>query len=111
MRIRTDGDKAWRTDEIEAAADVVGRNKTDSVVRACSHLVADRKQKGKLVEFLAEHVSDGDLDPELAVEICSILGDHRDLLFSPSLRIRIGAGIQTEEQKHDETTIVEINGG
>jgi hypothetical protein len=94
MRIRTDGDKAWRTDEIEAAADVVGRNKTASVVRACSHLVADREQKEELSEFLAEQVFEGKLNPETAVEICNILGDHRDILFSPSLDIQIDSDIQ-----------------
>lgn len=93
MRIRTDGDKAWRTDEIEAAADVVGRNKTDSVVRACSHLVADREQKSELANYLAGQVSEGTLKPDVAADICDILGDHRDLLFSPSIDIQIESEI------------------
>ncbi|WP_181691549.1 hypothetical protein [Natronomonas sp. LN261] len=93
MRIRTDGDKAWRTDEIEAAADVVGRNKTDSVVRACSHLVADQEQKAELADNLAGQVSEGAIDPEVATEICDILGDHRNLLFSPSIDICVESEI------------------
>jgi hypothetical protein len=38
MRIRTDGDRAYREEEIEKAAAFYDRNKTDSVVRACRDL-------------------------------------------------------------------------
>lgn len=93
MRIRTDGDKAWRTDEIEAAANVVGRNKTDSVVRACSHLVADQEQKAEVTNYLAEKTLNGEINPSIAIEICSILADHQDLLFSPSIDIQIESEI------------------
>jgi hypothetical protein len=110
MRIRTDGDKAWRTDEIEAAANVVGRNKTDSVVRACSHLVADREQKGELAAFLAERISEGELKPEMAAEICDILGDHRDLFFSPSLDVQINTGVQANDQEETHKSAIEIDG-
>lgn len=35
MRIRTDGDKAYRNDAIERASDFYGCNKTKAVVSAC----------------------------------------------------------------------------
>jgi hypothetical protein len=110
MRIRTDGDKAWRTDEIEAAADVLGRNKTDSVVWACSHLVADREQKEELAAFLAKRISEGELNPKIAAEICDILGNHRNLLFSPSLDVQINAGIQGNDREQIDKTTIEIDG-
>jgi len=38
MRIRTDGDYAYREDAIEDAAAFYDRNKTDSIVAACDDL-------------------------------------------------------------------------
>lgn len=87
MRIRTDGDKAYREDVIADAADVLDRNKTDSVVRACSHLAADAEQKRELCEYLATEVAAGRLDVDHAEEIVAILGDHHDLALQPQLDV------------------------
>lgn len=100
MRIRTDGDKTWRKDEINKASEVVGRNKTDSVIRACSHLAADKKCKEELAEYLADRVLEGKLEPEIASEITEILGDsnrmdHRnDLVFVPSIDVSASGKLQ-----------------
>ncbi|MFW6045468.1 MAG: DUF7692 domain-containing protein [Natronomonas sp.] len=100
MRIRTDGDKAWRKDAIERAAEVADRNKTDSVIDACLHLVADQEAKRELSEYLADQVATGTIEPALAQEITEILGDtdradHRnDLVFTPSVSIEIEGNLE-----------------
>lgn len=93
MRIRTDGDKAHRTDTIEAAADVVGRNKTDSVLAACRHLVADRDAKRELADYLADEVETGDLKARQARQICHIL-ERRDIQFTPYVDVAVEPGLE-----------------
>jgi len=60
MRIRTDGDYAYRLDAIESAMDALGENtKTAAVVAACDHARQDRKAKQKALAH-------PDMTPELA---------------------------------------------
>ena len=66
MRIRTDGDKGWRKDEIEKAAEFYERNKTDSVVRAC-------RDVPRLVDGIQDVLERDDLTPRQKREIASTL--------------------------------------
>lgn len=66
MRIRTDGDKSWRKDEIESAAEFYERNKTASVVRACRDVPA-------LVDGVLDVLERDDLTPRQKQEIASTL--------------------------------------
>jgi hypothetical protein len=60
MRIRTDGDYAYRLDVIEAAMDALDENtKTAAVLTACEHARQDRRAKEKALEH-------PDMTPELA---------------------------------------------
>lgn len=69
MRIRTDGDKAYREDVIETAAKFYEKNKTDSVVRACDDVP-------RLVENVLDVLEREDLTLE----------ERRDLADSLSTR-------------------------
>jgi hypothetical protein len=66
MRIRTDGDKAFREDEIHRAAEFYDRNKTDSVVRACRDLP-------ELADAVEEVLDRDDLTQEQRREIAATL--------------------------------------
>jgi hypothetical protein len=77
MRIRTDGDKAYRKDEIEKAAAFYDRNKTDSVVRAC----ADVPQ---LVENIEAALEREDLTLEQRRELAATLST-RNIEFTWSV--------------------------
>lgn len=77
MRIRTDGDKAWRVDVIEAAAESIDRNKTAAITTACEHLVADIEAKRELAEYLADEQSAGRLSDEQIQTIAEIFDSSR----------------------------------
>lgn len=97
MRIRTDGKFAHRKDTIQATAGALERNKTDAVLDACRHLVADRDAKRELAGYLADQVRDGDLDPQQAARICEILADPRDIQFAPTVDVDVAAGLTDAE--------------
>jgi hypothetical protein len=46
----------------------------------------------------------------MAAEICDILGDHRDLFFSPSLDVQINTGVQANDQEETHKSAIEIDG-
>ena len=56
MRIRTDGDRAYRGDVIQEAADFWGLNKTDAVVASCD-------LAGRVLPQLQEAIADADIRP------------------------------------------------
>lgn len=85
MRIRTDGEKAWRVDVIERAADLLDRNKTAAVTTACEHLVADADAKRELGEWLVDEQAAGRLSDAQVEEITTILSGHQ-LHVEPSYR-------------------------
>ncbi|QLC32655.1 hypothetical protein EFA46_007650 [Halarchaeum sp. CBA1220] len=62
MRIRTDGDYAYRKDVIEDAADFWGVNKTDAIVKSCD-------LAGRLVPQLEEALQEADIRPSEAEKI------------------------------------------
>ncbi len=68
MRIRTDGDKAFRADVIERAANFYGVNKTRSVVFACNDVP-------QLVQACEEILDRDDLTAGQKREIAETLND------------------------------------
>ncbi|ELZ09399.1 hypothetical protein C479_11285 [Halovivax asiaticus JCM 14624] len=66
MRIRTDGDKAYRNDAIERAADFYDCNKTKAVVSACEDIPA-------LVAAARQVIERDDLTAEQREEIAETL--------------------------------------
>lgn len=56
MRIRTDGDKAYRKDAIENAATVWNCNKTDAVVKSCGLV-------GRVLPAIEDALSEADIRP------------------------------------------------
>ena len=69
MRINTDGQKEYRTDVYERAADVFDENtKVGGIDSACSHARQDAENKAEALEWMAEH-----LPPEQAAELAEIL--------------------------------------
>jgi len=81
IRIRTDGDYAYRRDAIERAADFYGCNKTKAVMSACddvpkfvqaSRQVLERddltlEQRREIAETLSTRAVTFDVDTEIAV--------------------------------------------
>ncbi len=81
MRIRTDGDYAYRRDAIERAADFYDCNKTKAVVSACDDVpmfvqaarqVLERddltlEQRQEIAETLSTRAVTFDVDTEIAV--------------------------------------------
>lgn len=86
MRIRTDGEKAWRADVIEEAADAIGRNKTAAITTACEHLVADLEAKRELAELLADEQAAGRLSDEQVRDIVGIFDVPR-VHVAPDYRV------------------------
>lgn len=66
MRIRTDGDYAYREDLIEQAAEFYDRNKTASVTRACEDVPS-------LVDGIVEVLERGDLTHDQRMELAELL--------------------------------------
>lgn len=66
IRIRTDGNKAYREDVIEEAADFWGCNKTDAIVLSCD--VARR-----VIPKLREALQDDRLPPEVVRDLAEDL--------------------------------------
>jgi len=67
MRIRTDGDYAYRMDTIEAAADRLGVNKTRAVLIACDSV-------GQLLDNLETALEHPDLSPRIQRAVAEQLG-------------------------------------
>lgn len=63
MRIRTDGDKAYRKDAIENAAKVWDCNKTEAVVRSCDLV-------GRVLPAIEDALAEADIPPSEAQAIC-----------------------------------------
>jgi hypothetical protein len=59
MRIRTDGEKAHRTETIDMAADLWDCNKTEAVLRSCEYAV-------RMEQRLQAALEHPDMTPELA---------------------------------------------
>lgn len=95
MRIRTDDEKAWRADVIEAAADAIGRNKTAAITTACEHLVADQEAKRDLARYLAEEQAAGRLSDNQIREIIEIFDSPR-VHVAPSYVVRRQPGTDVE---------------
>lgn len=62
MRIRTDGEHAWRETEIEGLAEFYGVNKTSAILRACEDVPA-------LVDALEDVLDRDDLTARQRQEI------------------------------------------
>lgn len=100
MRIRTDGEKAWRADVIEEAADAIGRNKTAAITTACEHLVADLEAKRELAEFLADEQAAGRLSDEQVRDIVGIFDvprGHVDPDYRVERKTEAAAGASSKE--------------
>jgi len=67
MRIRTDGDYAYRKDTIEAAADRLDCNKTRAVLIACEAV-------GPLLDGVERALEHPDLPPSVQQDLAESLG-------------------------------------
>ena len=82
MRIRTDGDKAYRKDVIEKAARYYDCNKTDAVVRACDDVPA-------LVEAARTVLCRDDLTAAQRREIAETFNDARGVRFDVETTVEV----------------------
>ncbi|GAA0651880.1 DUF7692 domain-containing protein [Salarchaeum japonicum] len=70
MRIRTNGEYAYRKDTIEAAAERLGVNKTEAVLIACDSV-------GPLLDGVEEALEHPDIPPRLKKELANIISTSR----------------------------------
>ena len=70
MRIRTDGEYAYRKDTIESAAERLGCNKTEAVLISCEVV-------GELLDGVEDALEHPDLPPSVRDELAETISTRR----------------------------------
>jgi uncharacterized protein (DUF1778 family) len=92
IRIRTDGDKAYREDLVDRLADDLDENRTDAIIDAAMHTRNDIAAKRELAAWLGDEIEGSRLSVEQVREIVEILSGP-DLIVEPEVDVTIESGV------------------
>jgi uncharacterized protein (DUF1778 family) len=92
MRIRTDGDKAYREDIIDGLAADLDENRTDALLDAAMHTRQDIDAKQDLADWIGEEIEAGRLSVAQAEEVIEILS-HPDVVAEPTVEVSIETAV------------------